>query len=902
MNRSQLLAGSVLALLLISAVPLQAAHAQPPYTEKLNVYVAGPDALWFFTFGGINGSGRLSALESTPGLSWYNVTAISTAGWHSDFQAFGPSGYDLIPAPFLPSQGLFLTVGSDSYADASAAASALDPYLMTSFASLSNATGVYSFYSPVSFAALVPLTLLKLLPTSQGGFADAISTTPFMSTDSPFVVLEGNGTSSGFTHSLVVGSITSSALGSAGTPALLSYFGSTVTSLKASNDSSSSVIRIDALAGTMSSTDHAQVANDNAAFTGSYTLTLAAGKAITGVNATVVEQPAPLLATRAVDVGVLHTNSDLAVTLEFKNLSPTYTITNVTFADSWWSGAPAFTKLGGTDNVTSLSLAPGASVTRVYSLGYNGTSAGSMSIPASVVRYTYEEGGAAFNATTRLNPVRLSLNTDDAVVYALLTPVGSLGSAVGSQQEMNITLKNVGTLPAVSAEVGGKTVQGLAAGGGTATVTVEQSATGLTGINVTRSYAVSYQDPSGTSLNATTNVVTDVFSQGSMRIASPALAVSATLAPLSGSGTNLTLAFSTSNLAPLNVTDFLANATLPAQLGCGRVTGDGIACSGGRLTLSYPLFNSTSTVRTYMTYNITGGSNLILPPIKFSGTAGGANLTGASNPVAIPAGLLLEKQFATSQLFPSMKSNVTVTATNAGPSELYGLTLATTQDSFDTLASNSSLSKDVGNVTAGTDATLSFAVTASQVYGALSSTPATASFYFGGTPFSLQGPKTAVEIYHPLTVTIAASPTTPEEGKAFTLTVVISNPSQVSVSDVLFSLPLPAGLALSGLQGAQLSSRTLTVSAGSLGPGADATATATGTAGSGITVPFSGATLTFSYAGTKVSGVVPKTSSIKIAENVTTRYLIPVAAILLVTLAVAFYVRRLASSAPASPK
>ena len=146
MKRSKLLAVAVVALMLTVAIPAQVASAQTAYTEKLTVYTAGSMFLWEMTFTGINGSSHLSAFESTPGLSWYNISAISTTSWVSDMQIFGPSGYNLLPVPFVPSQGLFLSVGSDSYADALSAANALDSYLVTSFTSLSNGTGTYSFY------------------------------------------------------------------------------------------------------------------------------------------------------------------------------------------------------------------------------------------------------------------------------------------------------------------------------------------------------------------------------------------------------------------------------------------------------------------------------------------------------------------------------------------------------------------------------------------------------------------------------------------------------------------------------------------------------------------------------------------------------------------------------------
>ena len=54
MKRSQLLAATIVALMVFALVPALSAQAAPSYTEKLNVYVAGSDALWFFTFGGVN--------------------------------------------------------------------------------------------------------------------------------------------------------------------------------------------------------------------------------------------------------------------------------------------------------------------------------------------------------------------------------------------------------------------------------------------------------------------------------------------------------------------------------------------------------------------------------------------------------------------------------------------------------------------------------------------------------------------------------------------------------------------------------------------------------------------------------------------------------------------------------
>jgi len=893
----------------LSAIPAQVAQAKGAYTERLTVFTSGSLALWEMTFTGINGSSHLSALESTPGLSWYNISAVSTTGWTSDMQIFGPMGYDLLPAPYVPSQGLFLTVGSDSYSDASAAAIALDSYLLTSFKSFSNGTGTYSFYSPISFNDLIPATLFRFLPTSDGGFASAVGSTFFIGSDSPFIVLEGQKGSAGFSHELVVGSIATSALNGQDEPNLLGYFSSTITSLVASNQSSSSVIQLRFLDGIVQSKDKgATVASDASPFSGSYTLGLEPGEKISTINATVVQQPVELLANRAVNVGVLRTDDNLTVTLSLRNLSPSGTIIKVTFADNWWNKTGDFKFLSGNYTVPTSAIAAGGIVTPVYRLQYTGTGTGSQLIPASVVHYEYLEGAESFNGTATLNPIDLSLGADAPVVYTTVSPVGTFGPSVGNAQTFNVTATNVGTLPASSVVVAGQSVAGLAprsggSPGGSATVSVTQAATGLLGVNSTRSYTVTYQNPGGVTLNSTSNVVSDTFSHSSMVIGFPRVTVSVQLSTLSDSETNVTLIFITTNAGFANVTSFRATGALPPGLGCGMTVGTGISCSGGQLSLSYPVLNMSATETTTMKYNLTSLANFIVDPLEFQGQSSGLNETGQSNSASIPGGLVITKEFSPAQLFGGMSSTVNLSAGNAGPQPLYNLTVGSTVDSFDSLSKTETLTKGPSTLAAGGNSTLSYSVTATQTFGNLTGTPAAARFYYGGTLFTINGVSPKVEIYQPLTVAISTTPATPEEGKNFTISIEISNPSGVGVSNVQFNLPVPSGVGLSNLKGATFSSGTLTVSPGNLAAQSTSTATASAVASSGITIPFDKATLTFSYSGTSINGTVPTGSGIAIGEDVTIRYLIPMAFIFLVLIFTAFYVRRKAApTVPVSQK
>src|SRR5207247_211876 len=154
-----------------------------------------------------------------------------------------------------------------------AAVSAFDSYLAAAFVPLSNGSGTYSYFSPVSFDLIVPGTLLRLIPQSVGGFASLISPTQLVAQASPFVTLSGQKAASGFSHSLTVGSIKLAAVAS-GTLQLLTLFGSSPSSIQPSKFANTSTIYVRSLDGLISSKDKATVSNSGANFSGSYSYTL----------------------------------------------------------------------------------------------------------------------------------------------------------------------------------------------------------------------------------------------------------------------------------------------------------------------------------------------------------------------------------------------------------------------------------------------------------------------------------------------------------------------------------------------------------------------------------------------------------------------------------------------------
>ncbi|MDA4125383.1 MAG: hypothetical protein OK438_08080 [Thaumarchaeota archaeon] len=895
MKRSQALAISVVALFVLAAVPFQQTQAAGAYSEKLQVFVAGSSAFWYFTFNGINGSSKLAAFESSPGLGWYNITAIRTTTWKSDFQVFGPQGYNLIPVPYIPAEGLFLTLGSDSYSDALSAARALNSYMVTAFISYSNGTGTFTFYSPLSFNDVVPGTLLKLIPSSAGGFAPLVTPSAIQSSLSPLVVVEGTKSTSGFDHSIVVGSITATALDAQNKPAVLGYFGTSPAFITASSLSASSTIQARVLDGQLTSKDKATVTNDPTHFTASYSLALGQGQKVHSLNATMLQHPLGLIATRLVDAGVLNHLDNDSISVSLLNLSNSTQVTHVSGTDNWWD--PTMFKLVRHTNSTlsQSTLPPGGRYTLTYVLQYIGSSTEAITIPPATVKYSYADGPSTFNATARTNPVVLSLGASHADVFAYVIPTGGYGKSVGSTQGARIIMRNVGTQTASSVTVAGKSL-GSIPQGSTASLNVSLSAESLLGSNLTKSYSVSYTDLEGGSLTATTNALPVVLSHSAMQVGYAQLVLSSALSPLKAGGTNLTLTLATSNIGPSNVTSFLANEALPAGIGCESVSGTGATCSSGVLKLTYASIKGGTTMRAYLKFNVTSPLNYFFAPADFGGLSAGLSLTGRSTALAAPTGFVISKAFAPSKLFGGMASKVGLQGFNNGPFNIYNTSITSAVDSFDQLSASAIPSTSAQVLSPGANVSASYSVTAlSSVSGDRTATPVYSSVFFGGRPFTLKGLGPVVSVYAPLSATITTSPTTPTEGKNFTISIGINNPSGVDVSQVLFTLPVPSGLGLSLLKNAQLSGGVLTVSASQLSAHGVYNASMSAVASSGITIPFDKAKLSFAYGGVTVSGKTPP-NGIAIGENVTTRYLLPSALVFLALLATAYYIRKKSAS------
>lgn len=921
MNSRRILAFAIILFLVATPfIPNQPARAASNYTEKLAVYIAGGDAYWAITLGGINASNSaISQVESIGGVNWYNVTAVKSTAWVSDFQVFGKQGYNVLPLPFIPQQGLFLKVGASDFSSAFSAAKALGPYLVTSFVSLSNSSGVFTFYSPLSFNTVVPLTLMRLIPVSHGGFATLVgykspaSPGNFTSLQGPMITLEGDRGSSGFTHSLTLADVSSSGLSSLNSPSLLNYFGQARSSIQSANSSISSTIVVHTLDGVMAPTSLTQVTNDRGSFQGSYLYNLKPGQKVSSLNVTVVEQPPVVVGTRTIDNGVLNANDTVTVTDSFSVYPSGLKAFNVTLNDNWWQSLGYFKLVGGSSNISlpQIPASKGKTSSGFYTLKYTGHGPQNVSIPASAVSY-----GARYNTTVgakttssaltfyaNINGAFLSLGTAEPVLYSYVTPSTGFGSSVGGTQNVKLVVKNVGTRTATSVFAAGQQV-GPISPQANASVIVPLAAGGITKNNVTAGFTVSFTPTQGKSVTIVTNNFAALFPHNAMKMGYTTTSNNATLTQLKQTSQfNLTLTFTTVNSGNGNTTGFTASEVLPAGLSCGKVLGNNITCSSGVITILYPKLVPHATKHNAVSFNVTTSRNFIFPPLSFSSVSAGVTFSGMSGAEPAPLGFAFTKSFSPSKLFGSMNSQVTVVATNGGPFNVYNATVSTSADPFDTLPIGARPTQATNHTIApGGSLAFSYNVTMSSSPGNQSGAGIGGTFYFGGEGFRVQRASSNVVIYNSPSVTITSSPTSPEEGHSFTMTVKIANPAGVDLANVQYSLPLPPEVSPTQLNNATFANGVLKFSVASLKAGGTYSANVTVSPSSGVSVPFGSSKLTFVYAGITLNGKVP-TTGIAVNENVTTRYVIPVAVAILFLLLAAFVVRRMAKpTARASPQ
>lgn len=876
-----------LLLFLLLAGSIRVANSvNTQYSEKIDVYIAGNHALWSLTFSGINVTKQISEIENVQGINSYNLTAIDTSNWLSDYQIYGPNGYNIINLPYIPVSGIFLTVNSSSSVQADLFAQNISKYFYTQFVKINSSNNIYSFFAPVSFSEVLKNIILKLYPTKAGGFSSLISLSSLINQGNVIILLSAVRNQYSFAHSLTVSSITNSVLTPTGSINLLTVIGSSSKFIQPSNKSAMTSITIKVLDGLLYSPDNATVINDQEKMESSYFLNLKPSERIYKVNVTISQQLPSILVKRLLDTGSLLENKLLSVTLSFTNVS-NVTVYNVTVRDNWWKTYSFFKISSGDSELRLDNLTSGMTTSRTYVLNYTGSKPMTLVIPPAKVDFFFKLGNKEFNDETYSNGATLSLNSSGPGLYAYLSEQSSQIQA-GSEARLTLNVFNVGSGPANNVSVYGQSVQTIPQAGGSWSVVIP-TRKGITISSFSQNLNITYYTPEGNKVVFETNTLTINQMHNAMEIPFAQVTINGTFSQAKGVY-NVTVTISVSNKGNANISSFYASTSLPSAFSCGKTSPQNLTCTKGNIALRYSSIPPFKTLQSQMSFLLNSSGNLILYPLRYSFFSTDLRWVGISNVLELPTGLKVVKTVSPSLLFKGMKALSSIFVYNHGQGSYYNVTVSSSADNFDQIVSGNNTAKLL-ELRQGSNISLSYnlAIISGNI-GNNTMSPVSVNLFFGGRMFSLSLATGSIQILKEPFLNVKVVPSMPKEGSEFFLLLNITNPSVVTVQNVYLSFRLPEGLNVVKLSNAEIVSRNITIAIPSLGPKQSYISNVSLVSSPNVSVDIEKSSFTFSYDNQNIRATLPSTGFV-VLEDVTTRYILPSLLALLAILVSSFYLR-----------
>lgn len=867
-----------------------------PFSHRLDVYVAGTSDFWMATISPVNATkpGVLAA-ESVPGVTAYELSALKTSSATAETQLFWGSGYDLLHYPFIPNSGIFLNVTATSEAAASQAAAGFNQYVGSSFELIGTSGQNYTFFSTGDFTLAGEIIYSTTVPSAEKGLASISSAFSLAADPTPTVILTGVKSGSSFVHTVSFGSMQKSAVASNSSLTLGKALNIANDSILAAASPGSTTVAIHLLDGLISTKDAATVSNDVQSFSSSYVFNVPAGTRFRP-NVTVLQDPPVLTATRLVSPGSQVQNGLLSVTILLRNTGETGTISNISMNDSWWTSFPSlFTLSAGTSTVSVPSLAAGQNASQVYVLRVTSAASQTFVVPSAPVTYSYSAGGAG-NVTvsdkTTTNQVEVRVNDPGPALSIIAGGDVSSGAAFGTSSHYVVTVKNSGDAPALSLRVDNFTVETLVQGS-TWTFNTSLPLTNLVNRNFTRTFAVSYLAPDGTQGTLTSNLDEVVLSHAGVLLPLTTLDYASSLSPsvLARGTANATYTLTNSGTAAADTVT--VSQPFVSGVTCTVVVKGNATCGSSSLSISTSSLGVGSNVIGQVTMAF-GSDNYMNFPATVTTTYHGLTLGTRGGGYVLPAGVTVQRADSPNPLFQGQNDTVKLSIVNNGARPVYNMSVSTQPDGFDQAVSGA-LFKLYPVVNASS--ALGFNYTVNVVTPGNHTTAAIAlSYAFAGFVASYNVYPNNVEVYHAVQATTTVKPSIPVEGHEFSLGVSVVNPSAANVTDIALSIPLPPGVVTANSSsGMELRGHTLYVDIPSLEAGATSTHFIALKSAADGTFAFGTGSLTFHFLGDTIKGIV-SSPAIVVGADLLLRYELPIAGAVVITVLVAFYMRRKLSS------
>ncbi len=852
------------------------ASSSDPYSEKLAMYVTQSETFWGANL--VGGTISIPSFSLPAGISSFSLSLTHYNSWNTQFETFTKYGLGLLgPSEPMPNASM-LTVFTTDQASAVSLANSLSLKFAMVLAPYSSNSTSFTFLSPIHFVTAMNVYFWSLLPKSEGGFANMTTESTFESMDLEFYDLS----SSGGTYSISYGGL--SALSST-TFDLYTQLG--VSSLNYSTASTDSNVFVHVLGGIVSNSNSSFV-NDFSNFSASASAKYSGGakNVVPDLNGTLDFSFPVILAYRQISTLTPKQGQNVSVTVTVADVSPSGSpsANNVSISDDWIkSFFPSDFKvtIGNTtdkyQNMTS-----GQTETLAYAFSVNSTS-GSFSIPAIPISYQFTVANKSLTESTFLNTEIISVgNTTSTPELEAIEKVPSGVIDTTSAFTVNVSVVNRGNGEAfLLSSSSGKSIASLNPGS-TWSYNITATAAAFTSVNASIFSTVTWLNLNSVSSSVQTNGVTAIY--GFTNPGSPGTTISKTIVLWANNKeVNVTLQVSNAGTST-PITNLTIKDSIPSGMTFAKTYVNATVHNTNSLIYANV---SSLAVGANMTFtyslNITSpGQNYVFNPANASAPWNNETVVHFSQGYGLPLGVSATKKISPSFGFSGSAVSEQLGISNNGTLPIFEVALSNSSDAFLSLSGSSGSIIPILNTSQSKFSTLKGNLTGAP--GIYNTSTAAASFIFAGANQTATTNTFRVSIFQDVTGTMSTNSSRIEENHNIQIVYYITNPSNVTVSNIHLALSLPPDLSLV--------SGSLVANVDSLGPNRSFTDSFVVDSNLPNQYNIAGGNLTFQYNGQTLTGTTTGLGMF-IVDDLTTRYLIPILVGLVIVIGVVLYVRRI---------
>tara|TARA_B100000315_G_scaffold260214_1_gene320022 strand:+ start:363 stop:3011 length:2649 start_codon:yes stop_codon:yes gene_type:complete len=868
----------IVALLLSTIIvyPTPAAISQTDYTEKISVTIIGDTAHWLIDMkgGNITIPGLAEIEDEISGVSSYKLLTIEPSKWVSEYEFFSTSGYNVLGFDVIPTSGIFLIVTSDDLQAAEKIADSLNEFLHLKFTIFSSDGEEYVFYSHMNFSH-VKGKMWEAMPVWYGGSATLVDRDLFQYRDVPIFQFSAEKGSDGFIHSLTVGGFKRFAIKQQEFSLSSIFFG--INNTRVSPETSSAIIRVNIIGGFVSFSGKGNVTNFPENKSATVITTLESEEYFPTLSLDVAQILPSVIVTREIEEASLNEGDIATIGIRVRNIAPlgSTPVSNISINEDWWNDMVEFEFEDGETNRTLGFLAPQGQFTLVYRLRVTSSDKEEILVPSNLISYSYSVQDEVVTDEVNINELALVLN-DISPVINIFASIEASNPPILGNVPVNLTVQNNGNGHATNLEVGGKTRQSLLAQD-VWNLSVDVPSNSLLDLSSFNIWQVNWES-GNEQKNISSNSVTLRYNLTGENIPQFNVIRNIVHSVYEG-GDSINETLTIINQGKHILDRVLVNGKIHQKFQFIR---GNYSINENNLNAEFEDIEPGNQVAFNYAATITDiDENYVISPPGIIIESSGLRMSRIASSEVLPFGVKILKDFESSANFVGSNISIDTKVINTGSMPIFNVDLNAGADTFsDIIKGETTFSAEILRK----DEQLGSPHDAMLISpGQFEAVQATASFTLAGQSFSKPSEEKTIHVYSPISAEMMIDLTNPIEGEEFSITLTVSNPSEVMVNDVMVKFTLPSEI--------RIISGSLDLDSVVLDAEAEIIKSAKLVVDKPTTLEIEPPIVEFSYVEDKLRGT-SNSLIISVGDNIQSRYYIPILIAIFLILGTTYIARK----------